>query len=141
MPDMLNTLKLTYSRTLYVQECCACSITFAVPEDFDQRRRNDGKTFYCPAGHSQSYTKSELDRVREKLAREQAARERAQAREIHEHDQRIAAERSASAYKGRVTRLKNRAAAGVCPCCNRSFENLRRHMSTKHPDFTETADS
>jgi hypothetical protein len=23
----------------------------------------------------------------------------------------------------------------VCPCCNRSFQNLRRHMATKHPEF------
>lgn len=45
------------------------------------------------------------------------------------------AERQASARKGQVTRLKNRAAAGVCPCCTRSFENLRRHMTTKHPTF------
>jgi hypothetical protein len=24
---------------------------------------------------------------------------------------------------------------GVCPCCNRSFTNLRRHMTTKHPEY------
>jgi DNA-binding XRE family transcriptional regulator len=23
----------------------------------------------------------------------------------------------------------------VCPCCNRSFENLRQHMATQHADF------
>lgn len=23
---------------------------------------------------------------------------------------------------------------GVCPCCNRSFVNLQRHMKTKHPE-------
>ena len=26
-------------------------------------------------------------------------------------------------------------ANGVCPCCNRSFENLRNHMHTQHPDY------
>ena len=25
---------------------------------------------------------------------------------------------------------------GVCPCCKRSFTNLRRHMNTKHPNFS-----
>lgn len=41
--------------------------------------------------------------------------------------------------KGVATRLKNRAAHGVCPCCNRTFQQLARHMSAKHPDF-KTAD-
>lgn len=39
------------------------------------------------------------------------------------------------AARGQVTRLKNRAAAGVCPCCNRTFHQLVRHMAAKHPDF------
>ena len=45
------------------------------------------------------------------------------------------AERRASAARGQVTKLKNRAAAGVCPCCNRQFQNLKNHMATKHPEF------
>tara|TARA_Y100000310_G_scaffold338946_1_gene430083 strand:- start:1163 stop:1354 length:192 start_codon:yes stop_codon:yes gene_type:complete len=52
-------------------------------------------------------------------------------------DERDAAEKTASTYKGQVTKLKNRAKAGVCPCCNRTFQNLSRHMETKHPDFGE----
>lgn len=39
------------------------------------------------------------------------------------------------AQKGQNTRLKNRIAAGVCPCCNRSFQNVARHMAGQHPDF------
>lgn len=34
-------------------------------------------------------------------------------------------------------RLRRRTAAGVCPCCNRSFVQLARHMKTKHPDHVE----
>ena len=26
---------------------------------------------------------------------------------------------------------------GACPCCNRSFENLARHMATKHKDYVK----
>lgn len=22
-----------------------------------------------------------------------------------------------------------------CPCCNRTFQNLQRHMTSKHPDY------
>jgi hypothetical protein len=46
--------------------------------------------------------------------------------------------RSHAATKGHVTRKKRqleRVASGVCPCCNRSFVNLRRHMKTQHPEF------
>ena len=39
------------------------------------------------------------------------------------------------AAKGQISKLKKRASAGVCPCCNRSFQNLRRHMGNKHPEF------
>jgi hypothetical protein len=28
-------------------------------------------------------------------------------------------------------------ANGVCPCCNRTFQNLARHMAGKHPDYEE----
>jgi hypothetical protein len=120
---------------LYVQECCVCFIRFAVPKSFDDARRRDGKSFFCPVGHSQSYTESENDRIRrerDRLKQEQARLndEVNRQRELCE-----AAERSASARKGQITRLKKRAAAGVCPCCNRSFENLKNHMSAKHPGF------
>lgn len=37
--------------------------------------------------------------------------------------------------------IKKRVGNGVCPCCNRTFENLSRHMSCKHPEYkTESKD-
>lgn len=127
---------------LHELECCTCFMVFAFPQSFHIRRRQDGRLFYCPQGHAQSYTQSENDRLRQERDRlkqreawyeEQlkAARQRA----TDERAFREAAERQAAARKGQITRLRNRAAAGVCPCCNRSFENLRRHMATKHPQF------
>ncbi len=116
------------SQTLTALTCWVCGIHFAVPATYDRRRAEDGKGFSCPNGDRLSYGPSFLDQERDKLRR-------AEARLTHERDQRLAAERSASAYKGQVTRMRTRAAAGVCPCCTRSFQNLRRHMSTKHPDF------
>jgi hypothetical protein len=50
---------------------------------------------------------------------------------------RDAARRGAAAQKGQKTRIKNRIARGVCPCCNRSFADLGAHMQQKHPHFTE----
>ena len=45
-----------------------------------------------------------------------------------------------SAQKGVTTRLKNRVQKGVCPCCNRYFAQLQRHMTTQHPNFAATAE-
>lgn len=131
---------LAYSLTLVIEECCECHMSFAIPQDLRRQCKEEGKTFYCPLGHGQHYTTTDVQRLKDKLDRETRWRKDAEAGLVHERDQRQAAERSARAYKGRVTRLKNRAAAGVCPCCTRHFENLERHMTAKHPDFTESPD-
>lgn len=44
------------------------------------------------------------------------------------------------AAEGRTRAVKRRVAAGVCPCCTRTFQNLAAHMQNKHPGFpTEEA--
>lgn len=44
-----------------------------------------------------------------------------------------------TAAVGQVTKLKNRVGHGVCPCCNRSFGNLARHIESEHPTFIAEA--
>lgn len=108
--------------------CNACGIIFGMPGGYDSARRNDGKTFYCPNGHSLSYRESEVDRQRrraDRLAQENArlAQEAADAQA-----EAIAAEK-------KVARLKKRAAAGACPCCKRTFSNMAEHMKRRHPEL------
>jgi hypothetical protein len=135
---MPETMNLTYTTKLTSLTCGNCEIPFAMPDDMLRAAMRDGRFFWCPNGHKIHYATSENDELRKKLADEERWQKSLQAQLTHEQDQRRAAERSASAYKGQTTRLKNRAAAGVCPCCNRSFVQLRRHMETKHPDFAES---
>lgn len=130
----------TEAETFVVEHCCQCGMAFAMTEDFQSRRlKNRGTSFYCPAGHSQHYTgKSDVQKERERAEQIQQRLE-AQRRQTAIH--RRAAEharRSAAAEKGHRTRLKNRIAKGVCPCCNRHFQNLHRHIASQHPDFTPT---
>lgn len=114
-----------------VECCCKCAMSFAVPADFRQRRLKDHALFYCPAGHGQHFTgktpeqklKDELERKEQMLS---AAQSRADAAQ-RERDQ------VTKAHKRMRTRVMN----GVCPCCNRTFQNLMAHMRTEHPDFTE----
>ena len=101
------------------------------------QRKAEGFTFYCPHGHGQVFRAGEteadkLRRARDNL-KQQQARYEDWLRDANEA--RKSAERQAAAAKGQVTRLKNRASAGVCPCCNRTITQLARHMKTKHPDF------
>lgn len=112
-----------------VIHCAACDMVFGMSADFIRRRRDDHKSFYCPNGHANVYKgKSEADKLRDKLADREAALQREQAntrRARHERDQVSKAHR----------KMRRRVMNGVCPCCNRSFENLRRHMETQHSDF------
>lgn len=113
--------------------CCVCGIVFAVSRDFRDARLKDRTSWYCPLGHSQHFTeKSEVEKLREELAQKT---QRLQATLEWERSRVLTLDRRLSATRGLVTRIKNRVGNGVCPCCNRTFQNLLRHMATKHPHF------
>lgn len=119
----------TYTYSLIGITCCNCGVLFGMEEGYYNDRRQDRKSWSCPNGHQQHFT----GKTDAEIAREQ--RDAARALAQRESDRRRAAERSAAAHKGWATRIRNRIANGVCPCCNRSFSNVLRHMNTKHPDF------
>lgn len=126
-------------QTMRATTCYKCNTHFAMSETvyrLAQERKGD-LAFYCPNGHGQVYAEgeSQLDKMRRE--RDRLAQQIAQKDDeiTAERLLRQAAERQASASKAQVTRLKTRAGAGVCPCCNRTFSGLARHMSAKHPNF------
>ena len=134
--------------TQFATEICAnkaCCVKFGLEQSmYDQLQRN-GQTFYCPNGHSQSYIlgKTPEQKLREQLEEERLARQRAEQRVAQRDDEvreaREEAEhqrRRANGYKGHATKITKRAKAGICPCCNRHFVQLERHMASKHPEFT-----
>jgi hypothetical protein len=129
-----------FTDTLIVETCCqaACGVTFGIQRDHQRRLRQTHDTFYCPNGHGQHYT-GQTDAEREKSRREAAERQTRYARAARDAalDQAEAAERTARAYKGHVTRLRNRIANGVCPVpgCRRSFVNVRAHITGQHADW------
>lgn len=118
--------------------CCDCRMPFAVPADIRSRWVNNGDLwFYCPNGHRQHYTESDI----EKAKRERdAAQKNAEWYKQRLLDERAANERTVrrlNAQRANVTKLKKRIAAGVCPCCTRHFTNLERHMASQHPDYAQ----
>lgn len=139
---MSSTHVIPQSRTvrieqaIHVIECAACSIDFGIGDDFMARRREDHGTFYCPNGHVNYYPQdNEAERLRKELDREKQRSENNAAYATRERERRLAAERQRAAARGQVTKIKNRVAKGVCPCCNRTFANVARHMASQHPDF------
>ena len=130
-------------QTFFLENCCACGVSFLMPVTLNRSLRNTKASFYCPNGHGQSYTRSTADKMREennrmkqrlaqkddeiKKKQQDAERQKRRAENL---------KRRLSAQKGVTTRLKKRAKAGLCPCCNRSFENLKRHMESQHKDWS-----
>lgn len=119
-------------------KCCQCGEQFMLNPETEATLRRSSQLFHCPWGHSQHFPQGET--AADKLRRENQRLTQRLAQKDDEitwqREHREAAERTARAYKGQTTRLRNRAKAGVCPCCNRSFSQLAQHMANKHPDFT-----
>ncbi len=135
----MKTDQTTYTGEL-VAVTCWCGIRVGIPRELraEQLRCHDEGSHlavWCPLGHE--FIPGGESRA-DKLKRQLDAQE---AQKRHLADQLEAAERSARAYKGHTTRLRKRAAAGVCPCCTRTFQNLQRHMANQHPDFAEKTDA
>jgi hypothetical protein len=118
---MPKTITRTRRVVMEVEDCCVCGIPFAMSADYIMRKRETQDTFYCPNGHGQSYSESEADILRASLG---AAK-----------DQLAAANLRVNRLKEESRRQRVRASNGVCPCCNRSFVNLARHMAGQHPRY------
>jgi len=130
---------------LWIETCCNCGTVFAMSDHVHTTalNRREKFQFYCPNGHEQHYvsTESEADKLRRERDRLKQDRARLQD-EVREANERADTERRrTAAAKGQVTKLKRRAAAGICPCCNRSFTNLQRHMANQHPGFVSDPDA
>jgi DNA repair exonuclease SbcCD ATPase subunit len=118
------THTIEYKETLEVTACW-CGINMAAPAILVQKAQREGTTLYCPLGHSFVWTKSENTKLREQLAAEQM-------RVANLKDDLRTAEYARRAEKAKATRLAKRVHNGVCPECNRTFQNLARHMETQH---------
>ena len=116
--------------------CGGCCMTFAVPDVLMRRYRQEGITLKCPnpacpwggmvsRASENTKLKEELEATKRRLEFERLGRQ--------------AAEGAAEKERRKVRKLERRAKGGACPCCNRSFVALARHMKTKHPDFAREA--
>lgn len=121
------------SLNLYISDCANCGVIFGIPEDMENRRREDHRAFYCPNGHNLVFSGPTEAEKTAKAAKERADRLQAQLRA--QRDQTEAAQREAAEAKASEIRIRWRVGNGVCPCCSRTFHALAAHVATKHPEF------
>lgn len=128
MATVVDTHITVYLRSV---TCCKsdCGIVFGLNSEHQEELRRSHKQFHCPNGHPQAY----LHKTRE----EQLAGELERMKNSRDYWENTSNEnyRSTVALRGVITRTRNRIANGVCPCCKRSFQNLRQHIGTKHPNY------
>lgn len=113
---------------LQTWSCGECGIRMAVATSAWDDRKRSGKGFYCFNGHSRVFRETTEMKLKKDLDREKQVREAAEAR-AQKTEQNLA--QVARAHR----KMRERVMNGVCPCCNRSFTNLREHMKSEHSDF------
>jgi hypothetical protein len=124
--------EITYNTTVVMitEHCCNCGVQFGIPKELYNQLRNDpAMWFYCPNGHKQHYSKS----------LEVQAREEAEKKLREKEDELIRSANRNIELQNELKKVNNkmkRVHRGVCPCCNRTFTNLQRHMKSKHPEHT-----
>ena len=129
---MLSATIETTVRIIAMQ-CPICGVHYGLDEEFRRRAVDDSaQGWYCTNGHCLVFTKSNLDCEREARQKAETQLEAERGGSEHLSTQLAETERSLSATKGRVTRLRNRAKNGICAFCRRHFENVERHMREKH---------
>lgn len=135
--------KFNTDAVLVAVTCATCHILYAIPTSLKRAalaypgESSNGWKLCCPLGHTWWYTG---ESVEDKL---QAAKDDARwyrDRMKAEADLRKDTERRLSAQKGATTKAKRRHAAGVCPVCSRTFQQVQRHMASQHPDYDPAKD-
>ena len=102
--------------------CITCGCVIGMQDGYYDRRAEDHRDFHCPNGHKQHFVDESDAEKNARLLREEQAR----------HARTLARENEERAAKEKLARKLKRVTRGVCPECNRAFENLARHMACKH---------
>jgi hypothetical protein len=113
-------------------QCGNCGVIHAIPTAMYASCRDEGGFWHCPNGHQRGWRDGANKTEMANLRRE---RDRLLQRVAQKDDEVKDREREVAAQKGLVTKLKKRAAAGSCPCCQRSFSNMATHIRKQHPEY------
>lgn len=129
--------------TLTKTDCGLCGGVYAITESYRLQCYEQGTGWTCPYCKASwgYFGDTAVKRLERELAKSRAAHDQTRAECDRQRELKLRTERRLKAQKGVTTRIKNRVRRGVCPCCNRYFENLQRHMESKHADYAASEDA
>lgn len=119
-----------------VTQCGNCGVWHTVPLYVYIMEQRKGGFHYCPNGHTWGWLTGTEKKERDAIRQE---RDRLKQQTTRLEEEATQERRRADVAEKRVIQLRRRAAAGVCPCCNRTFVNVQRHMATKHKNVVPLA--
>jgi len=61
-------MKLLIEKEFVAEECITCGVIFGISSDLRYHIKEAKRPFFCPNGHSMSYTVSEADKLRKEIA-------------------------------------------------------------------------
>lgn len=118
--------------------CGECGGVYAISEKYRQTKQQDGGYWSCPyCKCTWGYGESEIDRLKKEMESEKKRTEWAKQDAKNQRERAETAEAKERGQRAAKTRIKNRVANGVCPCCKRTFQNLLGHMKNQHPHYSK----
>ena len=115
------------TQTLVFEDCFICGIAIAMTRDQRRQFNEKGLTITCVLGHRTMRRESDNQRLQRALER---AQDRVTALETDRRNYQDILDVELKKRK----KLESRVRDGVCPHCHRSFQNLKRHLASKHGD-------
>ena len=89
-------------------ECPVCGVPYTLTKELHSSHTKNGTVWYCPNGHNLSFNETELEETKKKLASLTEDNNRAINSVKYWRTSSESYEKSANAYKGHFTRLKNK---------------------------------
>lgn len=130
----MATISFTEVIVFNVHTCNTCGCQYGLSENFEKKLRDTHATFYCPNGHGQWYPQdNEAEKLRKELKRKEQELSDEVIRKFAAENERDRIAKNLKKANSQLKRVHN----GVCPCCNRSFENLQRHIRNQHPELQD----
>lgn len=118
----MAVLSLQTVLRLKTTTCITCGCVIGLQDEYYDERLRDHRDFHCPNGHQQHFSSESDEEKAKRMLREEQAR----------HQRTLQRENDERAAKEKLERKLKRVGRGVCPECNRSFQNLARHMACQH---------
>ena len=121
-------IKVERTVELELRECPNCGSFVALTKE-QWRRRREGREngYWCPNGHKYGWWETEEDRQRK---RAEVAESKVAA--LNNHNDNLLTELGRKTKE--IKNIHKRTKAGVCTFCHRTFQNVARHMTSKHSE-------